>query len=375
MKNSKTYSKTAGILLLLITSLLLCLASQAQSTNNKSTLALLSIDVKGISIDAITVRNMVQLEVEKSNVFNVIDKYDIDYIFSKEGKEYSTCFGKTCLVELGKILKVDKMLTGSIDYFGEKIVVSFRIIDVKLELIEKVESIEFLNLESEMQKMIRITLNNLFNIKNDENIVNQLIDYNTPIAAPTTSLKLNGPRMGASYTIGDVAERLQASSKIGGYEMFPLMSQFGYQFETQYLSSGTFQALIEFILMVGGLESGKFIPSLSVLNGFRISDNGWEFAFGPSFKFVQIAEGYYDSNEQWHLDHEWDYVNNGENPFEIQKLPDNRGYINLSTNLLLAIGRTFKSGYLNIPVNVYVVPNKKGTVVGTSIGFNITKKR
>jgi len=32
--------------------------------------------------------------------------------------------------------------------------------------------------------------------------------------------------------------------------MFPITSEFGYQFETQYLSAGYFQALVEYILII-----------------------------------------------------------------------------------------------------------------------------
>jgi len=51
-----------------------------------------------------------------------------------------------------------------------------------------------------------------------------------------------------------------------------------------------------------------------------------------------------------------------------------RGFGALSASLILSAGRTFKSGYLNIPVNIYVSPRKEGTVVGFSFGFNIYKK-
>ena len=380
MKNLKIYSKTAGVMILLMTSLLLCLAAvvNAQSRafvqdDAKKSLAILSIDTKGITTDKVTIRNMVQLEVEKSNIYSVIDKYDIEDILKNQYDDYDDCYGKTCLVAIGKLLKVDKMLTGNIEKFGQKLVITFRLIDVNMGTIETVEAGEFLNLEEEIQKMIRISVNNLFKLENDQNLVNLLVDYDAPISSPRTMLRLNGPRMGVSFTTGLAGERLQAPEQEGGYDMFPVITQFGYQWETQYLSAGNFQALIEFIGMVGGLESGKIIPSIAVMNGFRSSASGWEFAFGPVFKIVQTADGYYDEANNWHLENDWD-PNSGANPYMIQELPDNRGDFKFKTNLIVGIGRTFKSGYLNIPVNVYVIPNKKGTIIGTSLGFNINKK-
>ena len=347
--------------------------SYGQSLGTKPSLAIISIDAKGINSDPNVVRNMVQLELEKTNKYNVMDRYDLEDILKHEDVQFKDCYGKSCLVEKGKLLDVDKMLTGSIELFGDKIVVTLRLIDVREEVVEKVEAEEFLNLQEEIQKMIRISINNLLGIENDMAVVSMLVDYNNPISSPKTVLRLNGPRMGVAYTTGESGERLQAPEKEGGFDMFPVITQFGYQWETQYLSSGNFQALIEFVGLIGGLETGRFVPSLSFMNGFRNSKSGWEIAFGPSFKLVKYATGYYE-NGHWYLENEWDY-GLGENPYELQEQLDSRGDIRLSTNLVIAIGKTFKSGYLNIPVNVYVVPNKKGTIIGTSVGFNISKQR
>ena len=135
-------------------------------------------------------------------------------------------------------------------------------------------------------------------------------------------------------------------------------------------------------------RSKQFIPSISFINGFRGNKSGWEFGFGPTFKIVKVGRGYYAKQEggdrKWHLSSEWDQTDATgnpipnspyfENPNDEIDLPDRRGVVKLSTSLVIAVGKTFKSGYLNIPVNVYVVPNKKGTIVGISFGFNINKK-
>ena len=60
--------------------------------------------------------------------------------------------------------------------------------------------------------------------------------------------------------------------------------------------------------------------------------------------------------------------------FTIEEAIYNRGKHTFSTSLIVAVGRTFKSGYLNVPVNVYASPNKEGTTVGISFGFNVAKK-
>ena len=42
------------------------------------------------------------------------------------------------------------------------------------------------------------------------------------------------------------------------------------------------------------MEQGQFIPTLSLLNGFRFGQSGWEFAFGPSFGGRRMINGLND---------------------------------------------------------------------------------
>ena len=92
-----------------------------------------------------------------------------------------------------------------------------------------------------------------------------------------------------------------------------------------------------------------------------------------------------DGKNEWHLSHEWNTTvvdtaggmpvyNSQPNKNDIVSRLDSRGTGALSARLIVGAGRTFKSGYLNIPVNVFVIPDKEGSVVGFSFGFNIYKK-
>lgn len=348
----------------------------------KPVAAVLGIDSKGVIQDAESVGYMVRLEMEKANVFNMMDKYDVADIVKKNNIDVKSCFGKMCVVAAGKSLGVDKMVTGSVERFGEKIIIVLKVIDIKTEKVEKQDATEYLNLQPELQKMIGISVKKLLEIPLDQNMVNQLINYDVPIASPKTQIRLNGPRMGASMTFGDAANIMTAKEGNGGFNMYPVMFQFGWQQEWQYLSAGNFQALIEGVGLIGGLESGKFIPSLTILNGFRFGKAGWEFGFGPSFRIVQKANGFYgDGNnntvkDQWYLTGDWGKINTNAdpNPYPITTRLDSRGMETLSASLILSAGRTFKSGYLNIPVNIYFSPRKEGSVIGFSFGFNIYKK-
>ena len=57
------------------------------------------------------------------------------------------------------------------------------------------------------------------------------------------------------------------------------------------------------------------------------------------------------------------------------KFADTRGNLAISTQFVMAVGRTFRAGSLNIPVNVFYSSRKKGGMVGLSVGFNVLKSK
>jgi hypothetical protein len=352
---------------------------------NKATLAVLNIESKGVIPDAEAIGNMVRLEMEKTKIYEVIDAFDVRDILKKNNVDISNCLGKSCVIEAGKLLHADKMVLGSVERFGEKIAVILKVVDVQTGEIEKTNTMEYLNLQKEIQKMIEISVKKLAGIAPDLNTESVLVSYNQPIESPLTKVNLSGPRAGIYYTDGIAGERMRADKvPHGGLGMYTFSSLIGWQQEAQYLSSGNFQGLVEFIFTGSGLESGRFIPAITFLNGFRLNRQGWEIAFGPTLRVIKKADGYYQMHEDakgnlsydpvkdWHLVNEWNY-SNGPNPFPIVSNIDDRGDPTLSAGLVIAVGKTFKSGYLNLPVNFYMIPRKEGSVYGLSFGFNIYK--
>ena len=139
------------------------------------------------------------------------------------------------------------------------------------------------NNRSQVQSMISITLKKMFDVEVAQDIYDKLtkpFDYENAINTPeATKLNLNGPRMGVVLFSGEVADIYKAPKSSGGLDAVPVLFQFGYQFEVNYINEGNFQALFEFIPLITGLDQGLFIPSLTLLNGLRSSRNGLEFCF------------------------------------------------------------------------------------------------
>ena len=352
------------------------------------TAAIVSVYTQGVKISPEMAESLMRIEVTKTGKFNVLDKLDMLEVLSENQIDVSNCFGKKCLTTVGSQAGVDKMITGAIENLGKKIVITVKVLDVKSGNYDKIAIEEFINLDSEVQTMMQITTNKALGIENDPELLNNFVYFNQPPEAPITYIKNNGPRMGMSFVGGDMGQVLKNSESVGGFNATPLMTQIGYQFEGSYLSAGNFQALIEGLVFLTGVEQNMFNPSLAILNGFRSSKNGWEIGFGPTFRLSRIAEGYYvddvKENDNWRIDSEWRVPANLDttspwggyldNPYESYTRMDSRGVVRLQAGWVWALGKTFHSGYLNIPVNAFLSYNKNGYFLGLSMGFNITKK-
>ncbi|MBL7783744.1 MAG: hypothetical protein JNM22_21085, partial [Saprospiraceae bacterium] len=69
------------------------------TTALKEKVGVLYIDSKGFSLDPVQMGNLTRLELDKTGVYEVLDKYDVEYLIEKEGLKPDNCYGKICLVE------------------------------------------------------------------------------------------------------------------------------------------------------------------------------------------------------------------------------------------------------------------------------------
>jgi len=342
----------------------------AQEAAELKSIAVVSIDTKGLTLGNLSMGNLVRIELEKLKMFEVLDKYDAAKVMEKNDVSPENCFGRNQLVEVGKIIGADYMLSGSAEVFGEKFIMILRLINVKEARIEKSSVMEYVNQEEDIQMMVRLSVNDLLGIPNDTELLDVLVNIDKPITSDKTTLTLNGPRFGMSLFTGEIAKRMKAPTEQGGYNSVAYSSLFGYQHELQYVSKGSFQALFEFIGAVNGIETNHATFSLTVLNGLRWE--GWEVGFGPVFRFAKMAEGYYDANGNWVLASE---IPEGIVQETFENI-DSRGDTKLSTGLIFAVGKSFKIGYLNLPVNFYYSPSStlEASTFGIIAGFNVAKK-
>jgi hypothetical protein len=137
---------------------------------------------------------------------------------------------------------------------------------------------------------------------------------------------LNGPRFGFTAFTGAVADQRAAAGKEA------IMTQFGWQFETQIGSSrdGS-RALMEWVFLIGGVEQDELNASLGWLAGYRL-ENGLEFGVGPNISITK------DSQDP-------------------------------TTSMLVAAGATMPFGDLYIPMNLAVSMAEGGPRITALLGW------
>ena len=95
-------------------------------------------------------------------------------------------------------------------------------------------------------------------------------------------------------------------------------SLYGWQWEMRFADGGDITGIVEWVALVGGMEKGLFLPSVSSLVGARTA-SGFEFAMGPNLSLSGFG-------------------------------------------MVFGAGYNFKVGDLNLPVNIAFVPGVGRTI-------------
>jgi len=139
--------------------------------------------------------------------------------------------------------------------------------------------------------------------------------------------KKTGPKFGITVlTPGLLADIVNGDRDLGDESIVnysqdqAMMTQLGWQWETIIAEGDDFVGLVEWIGLIGGIEKGTFVPSVSALMGIR-KGSGLEAAVGPTFSLT-------------------------------------------GAGMVFAVGHTFKSGDLNIPINIAWVPSRTSHFLG-----------
>ena len=172
--------------------------------------------------------------------------------------------------------------------------------------------------------------------------------------------KLAGPRVGGTFiSAGPIADFIHEGFDFDEDDKYgstgaAFTTLYGWQWESRFADGGgNITGIVEWIVLVGGMERGMFLPSASSIIGARM-DNGLEFGVGPNLSLSGIG-------------------------------------------MVFGLGYNFKSGDLNLPVSISFIPGRKmdgeihhhdgnwenewteeyeyntGTRIAITLGFNMSK--
>ena len=148
---------------------------------------------------------------------------------------------------------------------------------------------------------------------------------------------LSGPRFGLTY-VGIKPELLE---RLPPGEFHRIISQFGWHFEYQIAPEGGGpQFVLQFVPMVAGVEHGFFIPNATVAVGIRLP-SGFEAGMGPNIQLPKNLES------------------GGE----------------VTSALVVAVGKTFHYGGVSVPLNIAYAINPNGNRVSFVLGYAIQRSR
>lgn len=390
--------------------LLLILSSLSAVTwsQNKPSIAVTNPYVIGMNIKEVMLAKMLRLELIKIDKYIVFDEFEMEDAYKKDSSYKNNCLNKACMTRIGTELGVNYVLTGSFDRLSDKIVITLKMVNVASGVIEQSIVREFDDQQEEISRMIEIVLREMHQQEINTATFDRLKYQNDVIVGNNIGkLRNNGPRVGMGMLTGSLAEFATRPEDQGGLGIAPFVSMIGFQLEGQYVGTENFSGLVEGLFTISGLEQGQFIPSLALLNGFRFGKGGWEFAFGPGIGVKNESYGFFDEDGtfgeagRYINKSEWEdyasrqyqdptaypqfYTNDafvipGPQEFNSSynlstRHLDTRGKTYLSTSFIFAVGKTFRFGGVNMPVNMYYSSKKKGSMVGLSVGFNVTRSK
>ena len=191
------------------------------------------------------------------------------------------------------------------------------------------------------------------------------------ISAQAQIKKFTGPKFGVTLVqAGSLASILRKdvgmftdeikeewNGSTGMYGSF--MSQYGWQWESHFADGGNVTGIVEWIALVGGVEKGMLLPSLSSMVGLRNS-KGIQFSIGPELSLGGIAmiigAGYNFKFGELNL------------PVKITYIPSqNRKY-----SVPAVYKDTFNDGIVKVS-DAYSETHPTGARVSIMVGFNLSK--
>ena len=104
---------------------------RASQSGDPLNVAVIDLDAISMSIaEAVTLTNRLRVELFRTGRFVVLERAKMQEILEEQGFQETGCTTSDCLVEVGQLLNMQQMISGSVSKFGNVYTIELRIFDV-----------------------------------------------------------------------------------------------------------------------------------------------------------------------------------------------------------------------------------------------------
>ena len=136
---------------------------------SQTTVAVLEFETEGLdNISSGALSSIVRREVRNNKEYRLIDRNMMKAVLEEQGFQQSGCVSSECAVQVGELLGVQKMVTGTVSGLGSLYLIEIFVLDVATGLIEKSEMFEHVGRVEELIKPLRDNTKKLFGAKSSE---------------------------------------------------------------------------------------------------------------------------------------------------------------------------------------------------------------
>jgi hypothetical protein len=136
---------------------------------DRMAVAVMDLEGRGISaMEAATLTDRLRSEMVNVGVFQVVERGQMEMLLEEQGFQQTGCTSAECAVEMGKLLGVQAMATGSIGKLGTMWTLDVRMFDVGTGEISKVSSRNFQGGVEGLLDLLKVVTRDLAGLPTEE---------------------------------------------------------------------------------------------------------------------------------------------------------------------------------------------------------------
>ncbi len=184
-------------------------SASISQTNDKQRIAILDFANSGglSEEETITLANRLRSMLVQSDAYIVLERGKMEEILTEQGFQQSGCTTTECAVEMGQLLNVQKMVSGSFGKLGETYTIDLSLIDVQTAEIEQSFFRDYKGQIDGLLKIMQSIASQISNIQNgrDQDLYKLTIKSDPPGA----SILLNGKYAGTTPFESDARKGIE----------------------------------------------------------------------------------------------------------------------------------------------------------------------